>query len=91
MNQSTAWPDLHLKLQENLIHFLDVELDLAGTLCDRAKSHPDHEHRAEILGKIKQAIDTVRYFSVRIVDDCTRKEILDRADDLEYRAQKIAQ
>ena len=91
MNQSTAWPDLHLKLQENLIHFLDVELDLAGTLCDRAKSHPDHEHRAEILRKIKQAIDTVRYFADRIDDPVTRNAILERANDLECRVEKIAQ
>jgi hypothetical protein len=85
MNQSTAWADLHLKMQGNLIHFLDVEVDLAGTLCDRAKSHPGPEHRAEILRKIKQAIDTVRHFAVRIDDHCTRKEILDRADELERR------
>ena len=57
----------------------------AGTLCDRAKSHPDPEHRAEILRKIKQAIETVRYFAVRIDDHCTRKEILDQADELERR------
>jgi hypothetical protein len=85
MNQSTAWADLHLQMQVNLIHFLDVELDLAETLCDMAKSHPDPEHRAEILGKIKQAIETVRYFSARIDDHCTRKSILDRAEHLECR------
>jgi hypothetical protein len=78
-------------MQVNLIHFLEVELDLAETLCHGAKSHPNPERRAEILGKIKQAIDTVRYFSARVDDHCTRKEILDGADDLEYRALKIAQ
>jgi len=88
MNQSTAWADLHLKMQVNLIHFLEVELDLAETLCDMAKSHADPEHRAEILGKIKQAIDTVRYFSAKIVDHCTRKSILDRVDDLEFKVEK---
>jgi len=89
MSRDIPWADLHLKVQENLIHFLDVELDLVETLCDRAKTHP--ERRTEILGKIKQAIDTVRHFAGRIDDHCTREIILDRADDLEYRAQKIAQ
>jgi hypothetical protein len=48
-----------------------------------AKGHPDPEHRAEILRKIKQAIDTIRHFADRIDDHCTRKAILDRVDDLE--------
>jgi hypothetical protein len=73
-------------MQENLIHFLDVELDLVGMLCDRAKTRP--ERRAEILGNIKQATDTVRYFAGRVVDPCTRETILDRADALEFKADK---
>ena len=89
MNQSTAWADLHLKMQVNLIHSLEVELDLAGTPYDMAKGHPHPEHRAEILRKIKQAIDTVRHFADRIDDHCTRKAILDRVDDLECRMDKV--
>jgi len=76
-------------MQENLLYFLDVELDLVGTLSDRAKTHP--ERRTEILGNIKQAIDTVRYFANRIDDHCTRESILDRADDLEFKADKMTQ
>jgi hypothetical protein len=57
MNRDIPWSDLHLKVQENLIHFLDVELDLVGTLCDRAECDHDAERRAQLLGKIKQAID----------------------------------
>jgi len=78
-------------MQENLIHFLDVELDLAGTLCDRAKSHPDPERRAQLIRNMKQAIDTVRYFADRIDDHCTRESILDWADDLEFKADKMTQ
>jgi len=91
MNHRKPWADLHLKLQENLIHFLDVEVDLAGTLCDMAKNLRDPEDRKELLRNIKHAIDTVRCFAVRVVDRCTREIILDRADALEFKANKMTQ
>jgi hypothetical protein len=86
MNHDIAWADLHQQMQENLVNFLTVEIELAGTLYDRAKTHP--QRRAEILGKIKQAIDTVRRFADRIDDPATRKSFFDRAGDLECRVEK---
>jgi hypothetical protein len=88
LNRDIPWADLHLKMQENFIHFLDVDLDLAETLCDRLKSHPDPERRAQLLRKIKQAIETVRCFAERIDDHCTREGILDRADELECKVDR---
>ena|SRR5215469_6692779 len=91
LDRQIPWADLHLKMQENLIHFLDVDLDLTGTLCDSAKSHPDPEHRTQLIRNIKQAIDTLRYFARGVVDACTRETILDRVDELEFKADKMTQ
>jgi len=86
MNHDIPWADLHQQMQENLVNFLTVEIELAGTLCDRAKTHP--QRRAEILRKVEQAIDTVRHFADRIDDPATRKSILGRVGDLECRMEK---
>jgi len=88
MSNDTAWADLRRHIQENRVNFLTVELDLAGTLCERAKHHPNPQRRAEILGKVEQAIETVRRFADKIEDPATRKVILDRADDVECRVEQ---
>jgi hypothetical protein len=79
--------DLHQQIQRNREKFLNLELDLAATLCGMAERHRKNpERRAELERKIQDAIDTVHHLAGRIEDRSIREAILERAEELECRA-----
>jgi hypothetical protein len=91
MSQDIIWSDLHRQVQENLVNFLTVEIDLAITLSDIAQKYSDRASRAELQGEADKALRTLRHFVDRIEEPTIRKAILGRANDMECRVGRIAQ
>ena len=85
-NRDISWADLQRQQQENLQNFLSIELDLAMTFCEMAKTSRNPERRAELHRNVQDAIEAIQHFAGRIQDTAIRKDILNRAKDLECRA-----
>jgi hypothetical protein len=87
-----ASPDLskrmeqaHQRSQENLVSFLDTDLDLSFTLLGIAKtvlkSNPAHSQAA--LGKSRAALNDIRRLAGGIESEDAAEEIRAKADNLE--------
>ena len=70
--------------QRALIDFLNLDLDLAVTFLEMAKSETglEPEHSDEALGKARIALQSIRQFQGRIEDPMEWQRIQDRADEL---------
>ena len=60
--------------QKNLVSFLTIELKLANTFCDTARSAKNPEHKTKLLGDVRKAVETIHHFQERIMDPAIRKE-----------------
>jgi hypothetical protein len=89
-DEDISWADLHQQIQQNRVNFLNAELELANTLCGVAPTHHNRERQARLRRKIQEAIETVQHLAGRIDDSSIRRDILDRANDLECRAGSSA-
>ena len=56
------------------------------TFCEMAKTSRNPERRAELHRNVQDAIEAIQHFAGRIQDTAIRKDILNRAKDLECRA-----
>jgi hypothetical protein len=78
--------DLERESQENLVRFLHVDLDVAGTFLDLAQG-TSSEHRAQLVEKVHSVIKTTRQFEGRVQDPWQRSEIQEK---LERLAKRVA-
>jgi hypothetical protein len=74
--------DLQREGQQNLLSFLRIDRDVAGTFLDLAAA-TSAEHRRQLVQKVRSVIGTVRRFAPRIVNSVARREIQEEADQLE--------
>jgi hypothetical protein len=76
---------LRIDYQATLIEFLRVDLDLAFTFLETAKteSESDPEHCKSAVAKAQAALETIRKFQGRIEDRDEWSKINSRADHLE--------
>ena len=80
--------ELQRRAQENLVSFLTIELQLAKTFSDMARSAKSPEHKTKLMGDVRKALETVHYFKERIMDQAIRQDVIKRAAKLEtYLAQ----
>src|SRR2546430_401921 len=71
----TDFDDLHKRSQDNLVRFLQVEIELARTFLKMADSTDDSGHRDHLLGTVREAIETVDRYEGRIGDLLIRNDI----------------
>ena len=72
--------------QDNLIDFLNTEMDLGFTFCRDAQTQleaKDPDHYVLLLEKAGTSLETVRRFEERIADPELWRRIHERADRLE--------
>lgn len=67
--------------QHRLIEFLKIDLDLGFTFTRMAQTRNNGYER--LLQNARKVLDSVRRFEGRIVDRTARKEIHEKADELE--------
>ena len=60
--------ELHQRTQENLVTFLQAEVDLASTMVGIVNTTQNEDHRLRLLEAIQTAVNTVRYFERRILE-----------------------
>jgi len=70
-------------VQENLVTFLEVEIDLASTMLGIAKTTKNADRRTRLFSSVRMAVETIRHFEPRIADKNQRRELLARAAELE--------
>ena len=74
---------LDKRRQENLINFLNADLDLGFTFIETAKRRsPDHADYAQALEKARKVVQAVRQFEGSIADQEIWRTIHHRADEL---------
>jgi len=73
------------RVQTLLVRFLQADLELAGTFCDLAETTSSSEHRDQLIGKARKALDVVRHLGCRVEDDSVLCRVMQRADELEQR------
>ena len=75
--------ELERRTQKNLIDFLNIDLEIAFTMCAMAKATHDREHKMQLIGNIQTALKTIRHFERRLTDSDVRGAIHNKADRLE--------
>ena len=85
MPPSATFENLLERANQNLVAFLDTELDLGFTYLRRAELEAgmDQDHFELARKNVASAIGTVNHFKDRIVDPEVRREIEDRSRELE--------
>jgi hypothetical protein len=81
--------ELARQQQQNLCDFLKIELSLASTMIDLAKTTSHDERKSQLLDKAKLALDTVRYFRWRISDREFAAHLNREADRIETLADGV--
>jgi hypothetical protein len=72
--------------RQQLVEFLNTEIQLAGTFTEMAATERDlgnQEHFAHAKADVKKAVDTIRHFLGRVEDEETRAAISERCAELE--------
>jgi hypothetical protein len=84
--------DLHARNQAALIDFLQADVELGFTFLETARidAGTDPVHCRALLVKIREALDVIRILAARIDDPDRRKEITERADELEAGVTTLA-
>jgi hypothetical protein len=82
-------PD-HQRSQDDLVTFLNTELDLCHTLARTAELSSSRDHEEQALGNIRRAIDTVRGMMDRVEDPQISQSIHERVDDAEKLLGRIS-
>ena len=78
--------ELQKRADQNLVAFLRTELDLGFTFTQTASVEArlrDREGVERARNIAQSALETVRRFKARIVDEQIRRELQERADELE--------
>jgi len=87
--QSLSFSDLHELVQQNLVGFLRIEVDLATTFCGMAERAESPARREKLVGDLRKAVDAIRHFSGRVQDAPTRTKLSKSADKLEEMISRI--
>jgi hypothetical protein len=61
--------------QDNLVTFLEIELDLANTMLKILNTTRDEDHRKRLIQNIQAVVDTVRHFEGRVEDRNVRTKL----------------
>jgi hypothetical protein len=86
MNSEDQFEQLVAQSRQQLLEFLNTEIQLAGTFSEMAATVRDlgnQEHYAHAKGDVKKAVDTIRHFLGRVEDEETRAAIGERCAELE--------
>jgi|SRR6185437_15218312 len=75
--------ELHERGQENLIRFLQLEVELAQTMGRISETTESPDHRARLLSNVREAIKAVYQFEGRIGDASIRERLHRDAEKLE--------
>lgn len=75
--------DLQRRVQENLVSFLETELDLAINMFEVLENTRDEDHRNRLLKNIELALTAVQRFKGKIRDATARNELSNAAKALE--------
>src|SRR5689334_1548303 len=67
--------ELRQRCQDNLVRFLEIELDVAETFSKMAGTAEECEHRSRLLGAVAEAVETVDRFKHKIGDPSVRREL----------------
>jgi hypothetical protein len=74
---------LDKRRQENLINFLNADMDLGFKFIETAKLYtPDHTNRRQALEKARKIVQAIRQFEGSIADQEIWRTIHHRADQL---------
>jgi hypothetical protein len=77
-----TFQELKRRTHDNLIAFLNVELELGATYCDLTQHTGDQVRYTRLMGDIQEIVHAIRFFAVRIADRSLRADILKKADSL---------
>jgi len=69
-------------VQQNLVAFLEIEIDIAGVFLKMAKTVENHERRTRLLRSAQEAIDTIRRFEAQVANRSERRQLVSRATEL---------
>jgi len=67
--------ELHHRGQENLIRFLELEIELGQTMGKISETTESRGHRARLLRNVREAIKTVHQFEGRIDNASIRAKL----------------
>ena len=80
--------ELHQRTQENLVAFLQAEVDLASAMVGIMNTTKNEDHRQRLLEAIQTTVNTVRYFEHRIENAAVRERLLATAAEVEKAISK---
>jgi len=70
-------------VQQSLVDFLEIEIDIAYVFLKMAKTVENHDRRTRLLRSAQRAIDTIRRFEAQVANKSQRRELVSRAAELE--------
>jgi len=77
-----ASPEMQRLVQQNLVAFLEIEIDIAGVFLKMAKTVENHERRTRLLRSAQEAIDTIHRFEAQVANRRERRQLVSRATEL---------
>jgi hypothetical protein len=75
--------------QTNLIEFLHIELEIAATLLEMARTTRNADHRQQLMKDIRTAIAAVRHFESRVRDRREGEGFVFELDRLEREVSEV--
>jgi hypothetical protein len=77
---ATDFEELKRRSQENLITFMECEVDLASTFFAMAENTSDAKHKAKLFQNVQKAVEAIHHFAKRITDRSVRAKLNRDAD-----------
>lgn len=76
--------ELHERGQQNLVRFLQLEVELAQTMLKISEATKSQDHRARLLRNVREATKAIHQFEERIDDASIRAELNRAAAKLQH-------
>ena len=78
-----TFSEMQRVVQQSLVDFLEIEIDIAYVFLKMAKTVDNHDRRTRLLRSAQRAIDTIRRFEAQVANKSQRRELVSRAAELE--------